>query len=203
LKISEPYPGVLHLEFATRKDLTLTMARVQEFYESPYPHIKGRYFTWAQFVDAYSDDKGNLTYFQEWEGFNVPRAILTTFYQIFTDLSPREEWLRTVSDECEYLIGTDKDSDPSAVLHELAHAKYKLNPEYRKQVRAITDKMTQDLGFRFQRDLRAADYPDDVEILRDEVHAYLKTSTEEELVETFPSVSPEERAPYEAALRLL
>jgi hypothetical protein len=183
--------------------MTLTMARVEEFYESPHANIKGRYFTWEQFIDAYSDEKGTLTYFSEWEGFNVPAEYLCRFRNMFLDLSAREAWLLSVVDGADYVIATDAESDPSTLPHELAHARYRLDNAYRKSVQQIIKPMPKDLSLRFQRDLLAAGYPDDVDIMLDEIHAYLKTSTEDELLEAFLNVAAPERAPYEAALRQL
>ena len=198
-----PYPGVLQVEFSSRREMTLSMCRTEEFFESPFQSVRGKYFSLEDFLFTYADETGRIDYFHEWEGFNVPRTALDRFNCLFKDQTKREKEILALvlETDCAYLIATESDGDPTTFEHELAHAKYALDPKYRKAVRDIIMPMPKDLGFRMQADLRAAGYPDDRELLLDEVHAYLKTSTEKELLETFPHVNPAERARYEKLLR--
>ena len=54
---------ILALSFPSEKELTLTLFRMAEFYESDSPKIRGKNFTFDEFVDHYADKKGNLDYF--------------------------------------------------------------------------------------------------------------------------------------------
>lgn len=203
MKIVPSIEGVLHIQFATRLELTLTMCRLQEFYESPYPSIKGKYFSMEDFIKAYSDEKGAIEYFSYWDGFNVPVKVMQEFLARFHDKTKRERLIYAAWDlgDYKYLICTEDGSDPTTAAHEIAHARYAMEPQYQYYVDMELEKIPQGLRWRMQNDLVGGGYPQDHNILGDEIHAYLSTSTEEELLETFPSVKPEERHPIEAALR--
>jgi hypothetical protein len=112
--------------------------RFQEHYESP--GFKGRIFTWAEYVRWYRSVRGAFTYAEDWGGFNFPGAVLEPFRRgAFAPLTPRENSvLRVLSDvrPWAYVIGTWA-GDEAALRHELAHAVWHLEPEYRNRVRAI------------------------------------------------------------------
>ena len=57
--------------------------RVQEYYESRYPSIKGKYFPIEDFMDIYSEKNGNFTYTLDWGGFNIPGNIYMEWAEDF------------------------------------------------------------------------------------------------------------------------
>ena len=133
-KISD---AICLLRFATPYELASTFLRIQEHYESP--HFHGRVFTLEQFMDWYAAKKKNkrFTYFDDWEGFNVPSTAFEPFYDgTFDPLLEKEKRLlhelRNLKDRF-YVIGV---SSNKALRHEIAHALFFTDDGYRDAVRA-------------------------------------------------------------------
>ena len=189
---------VLAVEFENRRELTLTMCRMEEFYESPHKLIRGNSFTWEQFLNAYMDEAGTLDYFSKWEGFNVPRRSLDLFKRLFVPTNREAELLnRFYEGKFEYLIAVDVNSDPTVLPHELSHALFEMDNAY---AHTAVDKISDSGLFEeMSRHLLAAEYPDQTFVLLSEVNAYLATSAENELEEMFPGM----RMPYHPLRREL
>lgn len=139
--------GVVHVRASNQHRLCKMFVRPQEFYESPYPEIRGHYFTLDQFKTRYAADHGGVfTYFDDWHGFNIPGHVMIEFFSAFRrDLTPSEQALDFFTRDMNpfYLIGShDGDADEDALDHELVHATYYLNDWYR----ANADRMVK--GFR-------------------------------------------------------
>lgn len=177
-------PGVVHLTYATQRALCEAMVRLQEFYESPYDEVRNHEVDLPTLVRLYSADHGDWTYNTDWHGFNVPGDVVDAFFEKHESLLDDEECIRDAltllvgPDERYYVIATHADdADTSTLAHELAHAYWYLDPNYR--ARAV------DL-------LRQArlSYPAAIEalaawlltsgyahaVLDDELHAYLATT---------------------------
>src|SRR5271157_5489607 len=117
VKLIKIRPQVYHLIFKTRYEMCSTMMRLQEFYESPYKNVKGKYFTLEEYMDTYAKDFGNFTYTEAWSGFNVPDVAIKNFFGLFKDnLLEKEKYLYNIliniCDSKYYLIVTcEKTSD--------------------------------------------------------------------------------------------
>ena len=118
--------NILVFSFPNKKELGLTFFQFQESYESRNPELKSKNFTLAKFIEETMTDDGVITYFNDWDGYNIPYWILKT-----TDpLSEREWELRNIVDayvkenKCAYyyVIGVLEDGDDETLRHELAHA---------------------------------------------------------------------------------
>jgi hypothetical protein len=194
MKISEPLPGVLHYLFACRKDMTLSMCRIQEFYESPFDHIRGKYFSWPDFIETYSDGKGNIDYWSYWDGFNAPLHILNDFFKKFPEKTLQEMDIvcPMLIKSAKYMIATAEDSHPSTLPHEMAHALFATDDVYREQTRKFMAGFSQDTTDKLCASLLKLKYPNEMSILGDEVQAYLLTSELMELNATFLEFRPEE-----------
>lgn len=182
-----PAPGVLHILFQHRRDLTFTMHRVQEFYESPHANIKGQYFTYPDFLEAYSDETGELTYFNEWDGFNVPDHCFNQFFELFAgELTPREQNLRDLINQydAQYVIATSATSHPSTYAHEIAHARWYADPMYKMKAKRALSFIAEEVKQHvFSKLFETGGYSSDPLIVEDELHAYLQT--EPNMVEYF------------------
>jgi hypothetical protein len=159
---------VFLVRFDSQYALASTFLRIQEHHESPT--FRNRVFTLEQFMDWYAARFGAFTYYEDWSGFNVPSTALQPFYDgAFGPLLRKEErLLRLFRREPPpyYVIGVADEAD---LKHELAHALYFTQPEYRDDVRrAMRPYDTTPLHKRL-----AAGYHRSVWI--DEVHAYLAT----------------------------
>ena len=139
MKLTQLIPNVYLAKFENQYELTSTFMRIQEFYESPFENIKDKNFSYENFFDAYVK-QGQLTYWKDWVGFNVPSEALLYFYMTF-QLNKRETTLYAELAKqklnCEnkfYLIGIYRNQDLS---HELAHAFYSIYDGYKKEAQQL------------------------------------------------------------------
>lgn len=172
------YPIYL-ITMQTQYLLASTFMRFQEYYESP--KFRKKIFTREEYEDWYAlegcpRESKNFTYYQDWDGFNVPSWVLRPFYDgAFDPLSCKEKKLL---DACRHIAGTyyvigvseEALTDISAVKHEFVHGLYYTNPEYGNAVRSILRKY--DVTY-VREILRSMGYNEDV--LDDEINAYFTT----------------------------
>jgi len=209
--IKEIFPNAIHLFFETQYEITSTMLRVQEFYESPYEDINGKYFLLEDYMDTYAKEMGNFTYTTDWSGFNVPGNIFNKFFKVFNgNLLEKEIHLKRMIDEKKkelnikddednfYVIASyndDRNSGKEVLKHEMAHAMYYLDELYKRKMDDIIRGM-----FVADRDqlidaIVNKGYNENVAL--DEIQAYSSTSDMLELVDTFQS----EKLPWATILR--
>ena len=191
--IPHEYDRIVHLHFETQYHLTSSFVRMQEFYESPFPEIRGKYFTLTEFMDRYVEDSENneFTYFTDWAGFNIPGNVFTNFFNRFYDegLSPKESAIWSTVDryiaegDLEYYIIGTYGTEAGLVDHELAHAYYYLNPVYRKFCDEIYADMDDKIKVKVTSGLLEMGYTEDV--IADETQAYFATDREDKLRERF------------------
>ena len=130
--------GIYLLRFETQYELTSTFLRVQEHYELPQFH--GRIFTLEQYMDWYVAENGAFTYFQDWSGFNVPSTAFQPFYEgkfdPLTDArrSGCSALFRNLQGRF-YVIGIFDGGKKETLTHELAHALFFIDDDYRQAVR--------------------------------------------------------------------
>jgi len=181
---------VMSLIFHSKKEMALTMMRMAEYYESPHSHIKGKYFTHEQLIDAYSDDDGNFTYMNFYEGYNLPFIAIQRFKRDAEEFTARETDIIKLfsASNAKYLI-TTLEGDTNTLDHELAHARWAIDSEYKQQMLKIICSIPKNTYAFLQYDLMAH-Y--DADVLDDELQAYMITATIEELEEMFPSFPTEE-----------
>jgi len=195
MKADEIFPGCHLLVFETTYELAATFMRLQEYYESPIDGIKGCSFSIAEFMDAYAEYEGQFSYTTDWTGFNVPGDVVSKWESImqfemhhakvtgayFTGSkrpTPKEEiLLKYVHEHCTdpfYLIGVS-DEFNDVVEHEVCHAMYALNDDYRNAMDQVCESWE---GFdALAQELRETGYCDDV--LKDEVQAYMSEDYDE------------------------
>lgn len=187
--LNQILPNVFYFAFENQKELNMTLCRMQEFYESPYEHIINQYFDWPTFLDSYTPETGKFNYFELWQGFNVPGHAVIGFINHFEkDFSPREKkFVEAIVNSIDpekkfYLIATKKGAEDT-IQHEVAHAMYYGNAEYKKDMDKVTATLPQDFYNNFQATLLKLGYNEVV--TKDEIQAYLSTSTPEYLMERF------------------
>lgn len=168
---------MIMLEFPTRKELSMTMGRAQEYYESGNPKLRNKLFTLEQFLDAFTDDDGEVSYFNSWSGFNIPGHSLNMFFANF-DLTSREEALRDLIAKNTpgnrfYVIAARKD-DALTMEHEIAHAMFYLDEEYRKAAAKLVKQMDPVLRKKLEIVFKEWGYAREVYV--DELNAYMATS---------------------------
>jgi hypothetical protein len=170
------YTPILHLEFDTQAELGLSMCRIQEFYESSNPELKGKRFSWHKFIEEHVDDQGRMSYFQDWSGFNFPVDAVWRFNQLkLADLSPAEQRIIHFVEyhPVKYIIGNVV-GDIETAQHELVHAYYAINSEYRAKVNnLIRDHITNSISLykQFVDAFEVMGYSDHV--YNDEINAFV------------------------------
>lgn len=183
--INEVYPKLYHIEFPNQYIETASFIRIQEFYESSFPEIRGHYFTLEQYMDRYAKFKGNFTYNTDWSGFNLPGIAFDKFYYLFgvfnQDFLKKEDSLLNLvkeivgplswSDNDYYIIATYK-GEKNDLKHEIAHGLFYLNTAYKKEMLSLIKKYKT----RFvpiEKSLKKMGYARAV--IKDEIQAYLAT----------------------------
>lgn len=101
------------------------------------------------------------------QGWNLPAIWIKSH-------SPMGSPLRALLGDAEYLIVYPK-GDLQTKKHELLHAEYAMNPDYRAQVRSDWLSLTSSQQQRVHQVLLSLGYPNDPELLLDEFQAYAAT----------------------------
>ncbi len=162
---------IILLRFANESDVARTFLRFQEHYESP--RFAGLVFTHGEFKRWYKEKFGKFNYYEEWyDGFNIPSSTLKKFYSgEFNPLTKREKIILNLLKEHDhdyYIIAVHHKEDKSIFRHELAHALFYTEEDYKKAVSGIMEKY--DLK-KLEKVLHKVDgYGKHV--LRDEIQAY-------------------------------
>jgi hypothetical protein len=179
MKIKEIYPNLFLFTFPNKFELSSTFFRLQEFYESPIKKLKGKYFTYEQAISCYAYDKKeypDFTYFDDWDGFNVPGIAIKRFIKLFNgDLTEKELTLLSnipKTNKKFYFIGAIQD-DEDILKHEIAHGLYYLNKEYKDKVDILIKILPTKIKNQIKDILLEEGYCKTV--IQDETNAYLST----------------------------
>ena len=175
--------NVYLVEAETQYDLCSMFVRPQEFYESPFDNIQGKYFSLEEFMDTYAKSKGDFTYFNDWSGFNFPCWVFHRFFETFRyDLREKEIILRqgimglhsrkNIAEKF-YVIGSLK-GQARVINHEVAHAYWHFYPEYQEKMKTLIATLDDNLFELACNSLLAQGYCEAT--LMDELQAYLATT---------------------------
>jgi hypothetical protein len=191
-KTKKPIKNCLLFEFDNQKELALSFCRVEEYYEGK-PSVNGKYLTLEDFLDAFMDKDGNITYFNYWSGFNIPGNIFKKWWDE-PYASEKTKWETKLADEVSrkldlekpfYIIGGLK-GDMNVIDHEIAHALYYMNESYKVEMEDLNYHFFKTHRMQYSKmvkKLKKMGYGENV--IRDEIQAYMSTSYKKELVETF------------------
>ena len=181
MHIKKLLDGVIGVMFANRVELNSTMLRFGEYYESA--KFRGKIFTLHEFKKWYIKNSvggkktGKFTYYHDWSGFNIPSTILKPFYDgKFNPLSDKEkEFLKKFKKYKGkyYIIAVYRGMDSYSQMHEIAHALFYINPEYRNQVLRILKDVDPVIKKQIFAYLRKYVY--NKSVWMDEMHAYILT----------------------------
>lgn len=170
IRVEAVSDGIVKLVFPTGNELARAFLRFQENYESP--EFKGKVFTREEFLEWYSRISGS-NYLEDWDAFNLPVSALKPFLEgEFDPLYPEEQIILEIvrSLKNEYLIGTAEMTEKEDEMHEIAHALYYKNQEYKKEVEAVLNNLDAKAKGEVERFLSKAYHPD---VWSDESHAYI------------------------------
>jgi hypothetical protein len=185
-KLKEIYKGIFLVTIQDEYDLAMTFCRLQEFYESPFKQIRGKTFEMDEFQRLYAKKFGDgvFTYPADWAGFNVPGDIMDEFMSVtFPDWGNNYDFVIddihwNITEEYEsynetrpyYVIGAGP-KDKDTINHEICHALYYLDADYKFRVNYVINQLDSKLLNYFKSELLDKGYSKAV--LIDEVNAYL------------------------------
>jgi len=180
-KLKEIYKGIFLVTIQDEYDLAMTFCRLQEFYESPFKQVRGKSFGMDEFQRIYAKKFGHgvFTYPADWAGFNVPGHILNKFINTtFMDWGSEYDFIMEdiyakITDHNKnpfYLIGAGP-KDKDTINHEICHALYYLDKDYKFRVDYIMSGLDAKLLNYFKSELLNQGYSKGV--LIDEVNAYM------------------------------
>ena len=190
-------PGVVHLSFPNRKEMTLSLCRAQEHYEAADSRLRGKYFTWETFLDSFAADDGKIDYFSFWSGFNFPGIAFHSFLELFHhDLSRRE---KAVADAVAGVVDTRKpfyvigtlEGATDTIRHEILHALYHVDEGYRREAVGLVLDMDHGVRRKVRDGLESLGYGENV--IDDETQAYLGSGGEDELGRRFGMTDTDSR----------
>lgn len=151
------------------ENLSKIFIRFQEYYEGP--KFKGKIFTLGQLKEWYSIKYGADTYYKDWSGYNFPSWVLEPFRKgLFDPLTKEEIYLLNLFKfryDNFYIIGAN---DKETIRHELSHALYNYNKNYKNSIDDFCEKNKKDL-VKLKNYLLKKGYHKDV--INDEIQAYI------------------------------
>lgn len=183
-KIKEVKPNVFAIIVKDRYDRAMLFCRAQEYYESPSPKFRGKNFSIWDYMKWYHEQyKFGFSYGRDWSGFNIP---LKTVRECYNKLTKPESPYDKVMDEIlnklkseskdSYIIGA-KDTEGETFKHEVCHALYHTDKNYKKQMDALTHGLPKKYYNVFASNLVQMGYT--TKVVDDEIQAYLQYGYEE------------------------
>ncbi len=169
MKVTNLTDRITLLDFKTQELMGKTFVRFQEYYESPKFH--GKIFTLDEFMDWYIEENGSFSYYEDWEGMNIPSYVLKPFYDgKFDPLTKEEKKLLNLFKNRKgrfYIIGVNG-GNKEAIEHEFCHALFYTNKDYKREVQNALKryKLT-----KLKKHLLSVGYSK--KVLEDECHAYM------------------------------
>lgn len=178
-KLKEIKPYIFMISVKDRYDRAMLFCRAQEFYESPNPKFRGKPFSIWDYIEWYSKENGGFTYPYDWSGFNFPLEVAEKCYELSKNENKYDEIFKEIiinikskigENKKAYIIGIDE-SEQSLYKHEMCHAFYYLNNNYKKEVNNILSKVDKRTIKSMSKNLLKMGYTK--KVLKDEIQAYL------------------------------
>ncbi|NBT57541.1 hypothetical protein EBT16_02040 [bacterium] len=178
-KIKEIRPDIFAVLVKDDYERAMLFCRVQEFYESPGSSFRDKKFSIWDYYRWYSKEgSGSFSYPRDFVGFNLPLVVAKKCYEMNELETPYDIEMKNIVDGLyksgrrSYLIGVDSLKN-STFRHELAHAFYYSNLEYKSEMDDLTRNLSKFNISRFKKNLKAMGYCPGV--VKDEIQAYMST----------------------------
>jgi len=189
-EVKRLYPNVYGVKVDDAYDRAMLFCRYQEFYESPFKQIRGKYFTLEEYMRLYTKEnkKNFFTYPYDWSGYNIPSNVLEKAVNLFYKENPYDEIMNSIEIYCSnsamdtndgkrtkwYLIGYGPEND-SILAHEIAHAFYYTNKKYKVEMDNAVAKIQKNDYNSIKKELIKMGYVDDKKIIDDEIQDFVST----------------------------
>ena len=185
--IKEIKPKVFAVIVPDRYHRAMLFMRVQEFYESPNPKFRGKAFEIWDYIEWYSrKHSDNFSYAADWVGFNFPLKVAEKCYDKiggrYAYYTPYDATMGNILDQIRetvnlkygpktkaYVIGVENTSS-ATFHHELCHAYYHIDNNYKKEVDIITESIEPKIYTRMCKNLEDMGYTE--QVFYDEIQAY-------------------------------
>jgi hypothetical protein len=192
-KVKEIKPFIFAAVIKNPYDRAMLFCRYQEYYESPFPEIRGNVFTIEEYMKVYTQNNNKLffSYPNDWAGYNVPSGILNEANKKFKETAgPYDTIMSNIIEYCEkeslrrnnyephlwYLVGVDK-FNSTVMDHEIAHGLYYTNMNYKVEMDYLTGDMLLKDQISLRKELIKMGYANDKCILYDEIQAFMATGS--------------------------
>jgi hypothetical protein len=163
----------------------MLFCRVQEFYESPVTSFRDKKFSIWDYYRWYSkENSGSFSYPRDFVGFNLPLIVAKKCYEMNDLETPYDIEMKNIVDGLHkngqrgYLIGVDSLKN-CTFRHELAHALYYSNLDYKSEMDDLTRGISEFNMSRFRKNLKAIGYCSGV--VKDEIQAYMSTEVNKKI----------------------
>jgi hypothetical protein len=189
-KVVEIAPKIYGAVIEDDYDRAMLFCRYQEFYESPYKNIRGKYFTIFEFMRTYTKQRkaDMFTYPWDWSGYNIPSNVLEKAHDTFYKETEYDVIMNDIIFYCAndamrkndgtrtnwYLIGADNFSSKT-MNHEIAHGLYFTNKKYKKSCDSLISEIKKKDYNLTRKSLVKMGYADDTKIIDDEIQAFFST----------------------------
>jgi hypothetical protein len=183
-KIKEVKPNIFAVIVKDRYDRAMLFCRAQEYYESPSLKFRGRNFSiWSYMKWYHEQNDWGFSYGADWSGFNIP---LQTVRDCYNKLTKPESPYDKVMDEILFKLKSEskdsyiisaKDTKGETFKHEVCHALYHTNKDYKKQMDILTKGLPKRYYATFRDNILKMGYAQ--KVVDDEIQAYLQYGYEE------------------------
>ena len=177
-------PNIIAVIVPNHYDRAMLFCRAQEFYESNSDEFRCNDFDIWDYMRWYSsNNNGVFTYTSDWDGFNIPFKTLLNCYMNVKSDSPYDKTMEEIIDTIldmdnielinAYVIGT-KSEKGQLFNHEICHALYFTNEEYKKIADEITMSLPSYIRLMFKLNLTNLGYH--ASVINDEIQACMVTN---------------------------
>jgi hypothetical protein len=186
IKVSYPITGCVLLKYQTVPDLARSFFRLAEYYEGSRHGKKSKQVTLIDFLNQWIDRNGDVDYFRFWDGFNITDQAFRSWLKSARPLSAAEQvTVDTIQQATKgmkkfCIIGVGG-NDTDTLKHELFHAKYYLDADFKSAVDQLLKDHATDPAVKTIRKIliNKLDYTNHVE---EEIGAYLYAGSQLKLV---------------------
>lgn len=184
-EVKELKPKIFGVSIKDDYDRSMLFCRYQEFYESPFKEIRGKYFSLEKMMRVYKTHwkKDTFTYPIDWAGYNIPSNSLYRAINTFgLPVGEYDEIMRYIVSYCQsqhpdgvwYLIGAESFKSKT-MDHEVAHGLYYTNRRYKSQCIKLIQNIRPDHYEKLRKKLVKMGYVNVKKIIDDEIQAFMST----------------------------
>ena len=181
-KIKEVKPNVFAVIVKDKYDRAMLFCRAQEYYESPSAKFRGKNFSIWDYMKWYHEqNEWGFSYGADWSGFNIPLKTIRECYNKLNKIETpydkvMDEIVNKISSNTGYVIGCGN-TKGETFKHEVCHAMYHLNKNYKKQMDDLTRGLPKKYYNTFKDNILKMGYAQ--KVIDDEIQAYMQYGYDE------------------------